>query len=96
MKIAHAAQGFGLDVEIHGAGPADRHAMAAMRNSNYYEMNGHPAAPHGGPPVYKNYREGLDAIDENGCVDVPEGPGLGVEYDWDFITKHSVEGMEFK
>jgi L-alanine-DL-glutamate epimerase-like enolase superfamily enzyme len=25
------------------------------------------------------------AIDENGCVDIPEGPVLGVEYDWDFI-----------
>ncbi|MCH8311146.1 MAG: hypothetical protein IIB17_11715 [Chloroflexi bacterium] len=31
-------------------------------------------------------RQITDSIDENGCVDVPEGPGLGVEYDWDFIT----------
>jgi L-alanine-DL-glutamate epimerase-like enolase superfamily enzyme len=22
-------------------------------------------------------------------VPVPEGPGLGVTYDWDFITRHS-------
>jgi hypothetical protein len=30
--------------------------------------------------LYKDsYRDGIDAIDEHGCVDVPEGPGLGVE-----------------
>ena len=38
MKIAHAAEGLGVDIEYHGAGPAQRHCMAATRNSNYYEM----------------------------------------------------------
>ena len=28
MKIAHAAEGFGLDVELHGGGLAHRHLMA--------------------------------------------------------------------
>ncbi|MBI2872545.1 MAG: mandelate racemase [Chloroflexi bacterium] len=97
MKIAHAAEGFGLDVEIHATGPAQRHCMAAMRNANYYEMAlVHPTGAWQGPPVYKNYRDGLDAVDSNGCVDVPEGPGLGVEYDWDFIMKHRVGGVEYK
>lgn len=97
MKIAHAAEGFGLDVELHGCGPAERHCMAALRNSNYYEMGLlHPTGVSMAPPVYKNYRDGLDAIDKNGCVDVPEGPGLGVEYDWDFIMKHRTGGIEFK
>lgn len=92
MKIAHAAEGFGLDVELHGCGPAQRHLMAAIRNSNYYEMVWvHPRVPISSvPPVYKSgYRDSLDAIDENGCVEVPQGPGLGVAYDWDFITEHS-------
>ncbi|MDP6713128.1 MAG: enolase C-terminal domain-like protein [SAR202 cluster bacterium] len=88
MKIAHAAEGFGLDVELHVAGPAQRHLMASMRNSNYYEMGLlHPKGGPFGGPVYKDgYRDAIDSIDENGCVDIPEGPGLGVEYDWDFIT----------
>ena len=30
----------------------------------------------------------LESIDANGCVVVPEGPGLGVELDWDWITSH--------
>jgi len=93
MKIAHAAEGFGLDVELHSpAGPERRHLMAAISNSNYYEMAlVHPKAPIvSKAPAYKDgYRDGLDAIDKNGYIQVPQGPGLGVEYDWDFITKHS-------
>ena len=46
MKAAHAAEGFGLDVEIHGDGPAQRHVMASVRNANYYELRlVHPKAP---------------------------------------------------
>ena len=95
MKIAHAAEGFGLDVELHGPpGPERRQLMAAIHNSNYYEMVGvHPKLSHlvvKPQEIYKDgYRDSIDAIDRNGCVGVPQGPGLGVEYDWDFITKHS-------
>ena len=51
----------------------------------------HPKAPSRLPPIYKDgYSDDkLGAIDKNGCVQVPQGPGLGVEYDWDYITKHS-------
>jgi L-alanine-DL-glutamate epimerase-like enolase superfamily enzyme len=38
----------------------------------------------------------MDAIDERGCVGVPEGPGLGVEYDWDFILAHRTDGAVYK
>jgi L-alanine-DL-glutamate epimerase-like enolase superfamily enzyme len=93
MKIAHAAEGFGLDVELHApADPARRHLMAAIHNSNYYEMGlVHPKAPLvPQPPVYKDgYEDALGAIDEHGCVQLPQGPGLGVQYDWGFITAHS-------
>jgi len=91
MKIAHAAEGFGLDMELHGPGPVRRHLMAAIRNSNYYEMGlVHPKVMPFAAPIYKDdYRDSLDAIDENGCIEVPQGPGLGVEYDWDYITEHS-------
>ena len=91
MKIAHACEGFGLDIELHRSGPAERHVMAAVRNCNYYEMAlVHPKGIFGHPRVYKSdYKDGLDAIDKNGCVPVPRGPGLGVEYDWDHINKHT-------
>ncbi len=97
MKIAHAAEGIGMDVELHIAGPAQRHCMAAMRNSNYYEMGlVHPKIKNMMPPVYTDgYRDELDSIDANGCVDVPEGPGLGVEYDWDFILANRIDGAVY-
>ncbi len=93
MKIAHATEGFGLDIELHAPpGPVRRQLMAAIHNSNYYEMGiVHPKAPLVlQSPVYKGgYHDSLDAIDAKGCVQVPKGPGLGVEYDWNYITKHS-------
>jgi len=47
--------------------------------------------------LYKDgYRDGIDAIDEHGCADVPDGPGLGVEYDWDFILAHRTDGAVYK
>ena len=91
MKIAHAAEGFGLDVELHAAGPERRHIMASMRNTNYYEMGMGSLIP-----VKEGYRDGYDVIDSNGCVDVPEGPGLGVEYDWDFVNAHRSDRVEYK
>jgi L-alanine-DL-glutamate epimerase-like enolase superfamily enzyme len=90
MKIAHAAEGFGLDVEIHAAGPAQRHCMAAIRNTNYYELALvgpllDPKSKH-----YHAYADGytddLVSIDSEGCVHVPDGPGLGVTLNWDWIT----------
>ncbi|MDP7089835.1 MAG: enolase C-terminal domain-like protein [Dehalococcoidia bacterium] len=90
MKIAHAAEGLGLDVEIHASNVSRRHTMAAIRNSNYYEMALlHPdAGPHDAQVVLNGYGDGLEAIGPDGCVPVPEAPGLGVEYDWDYITKN--------
>ena len=90
MKIAHAAEGLGLDVEIHASNAARRHTMAAIRNSNYYEMALlHPdAGPHDAQVVLNGYGDGLEAIGPDGCVPVPEAAGLGVEYDWDYITKN--------
>jgi L-alanine-DL-glutamate epimerase-like enolase superfamily enzyme len=98
MKIAHAAEGFGLDVELHAPGPVRRQLMAAMRNSNYYEMGlVHPRASFFPLPFYKEgYSDGLDAIDGRGRVPVPRGPGLGVEYDWEYITGHSTGLHEFE
>ena len=98
MKIAHAAEGLGLDVELHAAGPARRHCMAATRNSNYYEMAlVHPDAGPYNPPVYgAGYADTFEAIDSDGCVPVPESPGLGVEYDWDFIMRNRTDGAEYK
>ena len=87
IKIAQAAEAFGLDCEVHASGPAHRALMSAMRNTNYYEMAlVHPKCGNAVPPVYADgYADQLNSIDAEGCVPVPDGPGLGVRYDWDAI-----------
>lgn len=98
MKIAHSAEGFGLDVEIHAAGPMHRHCMAAIRNTNYYELAlVHPNLPRVKPPIYADgYSDELDAIDANGQVPVPTGPGLGVTIDWDWVRAHDINKVVYE
>lgn len=97
MKIGHLAEAFGLDCEIHASGPAHRHCMAAMRNSNFYEVAlVGPKCANMIPPVYTcGYSDQLECVDESGCVPVPTGVGLGVTYDWDFIKKNTVKVFRF-
>lgn len=98
MKIAHLAEAFGVDCELHATGPAHRACMSAMRNSNYYEVAlVGPDTPNMVPPVYADgYSDQLDCVDEDGTVPVPNGPGLGVSYDWDFIQAHRTGIHVFK
>jgi len=98
IKIARVAEGFGLDVEIHATGPARRHCMAAIRNTNYYEMAiVHPDAPctrH--VPVYDEYADLLDSVDDDGTLPVPDGPGLGVTIDWGYIEDRTIRKRSFE
>ncbi len=98
MKIARMAEGFGIDVEIHSPGPAQRHCMAGIRNTNYYEMAlVHPDCSNTTPPVYVgDYVDDLDAIDDDGTVPIPDGPGLGVEYDWEYIMDNELGGRTYE
>jgi L-alanine-DL-glutamate epimerase-like enolase superfamily enzyme len=98
MKIAHLAEALGLDVEIHAPGPAQRACMSAIRNSNFYEMS--LVGPSGGSfcgPLYAcNYRDTLDSVGSDGHVEVPQGPGLGVTYDWERINRETIECFEYR
>lgn len=90
MKIAHFCEALGLDVQLHACGPAHRAVMSALRNTHFYEMAliG-PGMPNAVPPVYTcGYSDQPDALDADGCVPVPTAPGLGVEYDWNYIEQN--------
>ena len=96
MKVAHAAEGLGLDIEMHGPGPAQRHVMTSLRNTNYYEMGLlNPANEGTSSPIYLDYADGLEEIDEKGCVYAPQGAGLGVTLDWDYIRAHTTEHLAY-
>ena len=96
LKLAHAAESVGIDLEPHTSGPEQLHLLAAVKNANYYEVVWvHPNVPDFNPPIYKNMNvTRLDCIDREGMVTVPDGPGLGVEYDWQYISKHSTGKWE--
>jgi L-alanine-DL-glutamate epimerase-like enolase superfamily enzyme len=96
MKVAHACEGLGVDIEFHGPGPAQRQCMAAIRNTNYYEMGLlHPKAPASHDPnLYIDYEDDLEAVDENGHVPIPQGPGLGVEINWEWVNRNRVSMIE--
>jgi L-alanine-DL-glutamate epimerase-like enolase superfamily enzyme len=94
MKIAHAAEGFGLDVELHGPGPAHRACMSAIRNTNFYELAlSAPSLLRASDdfPVYLDYSDDVLAAGPGGTFPVPTGPGLGVELDEDWIGAHVVD-----
>ncbi|CAN5359492.1 mandelate racemase family protein [soil metagenome] len=98
LKIAHFCQSLGLDVQYHACGPAHRAIMSVTPNTHFYEMAliG-PDMPNAVAPVYNaEYSDQQDSITDDGGVPVPDGPGLGVPYDWDFIERNSIEKLVFR
>ncbi len=91
MKIAHLAEAFNMNCEVHDAynalnNAATLHVVMAMRNSEYYEVIViHP------PGEYDtaHFSYGLTnpiAVDAAGNVSAPTKPGLGYDIDWDLIN----------
>ena len=83
LKTAHAVDGFGLDVELLLGGPAHMHLMSAIRNTNYFEHGLlHPKSEW---VLNQGYEGNPESIDDDGTIRVPDGPGLGVDIDWEFV-----------
>jgi len=73
--------------------------MAATRNSNYYELGLlHPRVDNfaASGAFTEDYDDQLDSIDEDGCVTVPEAPGLGVTLNWDYIEKNTTDKVVYE
>lgn len=97
MKLAHFSESLGLDIQMHACGPAHRAIISALRNTHFYEMAliG-PGMMNTIPPVYScGYSDQSEDVAPDGTVPVPEGPGLGVEYDWDYIVKNKTQSLTF-
>ena len=88
VKVAHVAEGFGRDVELHVGGPAHLHCTGAIRNTNYYEHGlVHPRDLDW--MTDQAFLESPEVVDADGRVAVPDGPGLGVEIDWAFVEERA-------
>jgi L-alanine-DL-glutamate epimerase-like enolase superfamily enzyme len=85
-KACAAAELFGYDLEIHGLGGflsdvANLHVALSVENCRFVEAHNE---------VYEQGAVGRPlAIDAEGYRVLPEGPGLGVELDWDWIDDHT-------
>ena len=94
LKIARLAESFGMNCEIHTAlnslmNLANLHVTCAISNCEYYE--------HGllHPAVDMGYKMGLErdfeVIDQEGYINVPKEPGLGIELDYDYIEDNALK-----
>jgi L-alanine-DL-glutamate epimerase-like enolase superfamily enzyme len=87
-KVAILAESFGLKFEPHGYAlalgqAANLHLSASLSNSEFFEM-----------PVPAGIMDAGMAetirLEPDGCVAVPQKPGLGLEIDWDEMRPHLV------
>jgi L-alanine-DL-glutamate epimerase-like enolase superfamily enzyme len=70
LRVAHLADAFHMNAEIHGSGLANIHLALAIKNNSYYETF---VASN---PIAVDPRVGRD-----GLVRAPHGPGVGYEID---------------
>jgi L-alanine-DL-glutamate epimerase-like enolase superfamily enzyme len=94
MKIANVAEAFGLDVEFHLGGPATLHCLSAIRNTNYFEHS--LVHPQGIEWMnQQGFADPVETLTDDGTIPVPNGPGLGVEIDWDLVEDRKTDYVEF-
>lgn len=100
MKLAHFADAMGMEVQLHTAGPIHRHCMSALLNTHFYELGlVRPDNAWNGlqPPIFAcDYGDQISNVGSDGCVPVPDGPGLGVTYDWDKINNWETAKQVFE
>ncbi len=91
QKLAHLTHAFGAAIHVQAAGPmwgfAAVHANGGIENMVLLEV--HPAFKDQTHPALRNPREQI-----GGYVKMPEGPGLGVDLDWDVIEEDTIEVIE--
>jgi len=83
VKIAHLAEAFGMNCEVHTAGNAlnnvaNLNVTMAIDNCDYFEV----LLPHD-TDAYGLVDDIV--VDDEGFVHAPEAPGLGYEIDWELV-----------
>ena len=85
MNVASLAAAHDLHIAPHGAQEVHIHLVAAIPNGLILEFYRETVNPlHG-----QIFEESL-TLDQDGCVRVPESPGLGMEPNWDVLEPYRV------
>ena len=92
QKTAALCEAMGVKVASHhGASPlmnfANLHVLCGATNADWMEI----LVPEEG---YNFALQSYLAPDKDGYVAAPQGPGLGVALDWDYIRAHTVPGSD--
>jgi L-alanine-DL-glutamate epimerase-like enolase superfamily enzyme len=90
MKVVHLCEAFHMRCEVHGGGSANLQVLGAMGiPGEMYEKG--LLHPHVDFEAEKPWlKTPIDLIDADGTVAIPQGPGLGDDLDWDYITDNTV------
>jgi L-alanine-DL-glutamate epimerase-like enolase superfamily enzyme len=89
MKVAHLAESFGLDCEIHGNGAPNLAVVGGIKNCSWYERGLlHPFLEYDDVPAYLNSI--VDPMDRDGYVHLPNRPGLGEDINFAYIEANTV------
>lgn len=91
-KMTGICEAFGVRCEIHMSGFANLQVLGGTSEdvSEYYERGLlAPGVDCNEPPPYLQAIG--DPLDTDGCVPVPDAPGMGYRLDWDYIRAHRVD-----
>ncbi|MDZ8117016.1 enolase C-terminal domain-like protein [Pontiella agarivorans] len=93
LKVCHLAEAHGLPCEIHTTtmglmDMANLHVSCAVRNCEYFEL----FAPE---DRFQFPMKDPLPVDKNGRINVPEGPGLGMDLDWDTVDNSAISYKSF-
>ncbi|GFM75473.1 mandelate racemase [Pseudomonas cichorii] len=90
MKVAHLAESFGMDCEVHGNGAANLSVVGAISNCRWYERGLlHPFLEYDDVPAYLNTL--VDPMDSDGYVHLSQKPGLGEDINFSYIETHTLQ-----
>ena len=90
-KVINLCQLYGVQCELHGTGAPHVHLAAATPEATcrYYERGLLRAeVDYEVPPPHLNRI--TDPIDDQGQVHVSQEPGLGIDYNWDYIDDNRI------
>jgi D-arabinonate dehydratase len=85
LKVARMAELHGVDMAHHEEPHVSMHLLSAVPNGRYAEV----FDPDLDPVWYELVAETPQIAD--GRLHLPEGPGLGIEYDESFLADHAVD-----
>ena len=88
MKLVGLCESHGVRLELHGGGPGNLHVLCAMSVPGEYYERGllHPFIDYEKPPAWLYSIP--DPMDEEGFVHISQKPGLGWDFNFDYIREN--------